>query len=140
VRSVLIPRSNNAGLWATTLERLKKNLESPYAAPSESEKQRYELWISLGRGVGLAAPKVAKKVEPPTAPVLPKVEEMKKSEKARAKGGPTEPRKPESMIGCWNAQCPSGKHGTGNGQEAEGMKRCSGCSTARYCGSDCQLK
>jgi hypothetical protein len=98
------------------------------------------LWVSLGRGVGLAAPEVAKKVEPPTAPIPPRVEGTKKREKAGAKEEPAKPRKPESMIGCWNVQCPKGKHGVGNEREAEGMKRCSGCSIARYCGSECQLK
>jgi hypothetical protein len=117
-----------------------KNLKSPYAVPKENERQRYELWVSLGRGVGFAAPDVAKRIEPPTAPILPKVESTKKRGRAGAKEEPGEPRKPESMIGCWNVQCPKGRHGAGNEQEAEGMKRCSGCSVARYCGSECQLR
>jgi len=133
VRTALLPGSNNTGLWATTLERLGKNLKSPYAAPNESERQRYELWVSLGRGVAIAAPEVAKKVEPP---VPPKVEGTKREKVSQE---PAEPRKPESVIGCWNIQCPKGKHGAGNEREAEGMKRCSGCSIARYCGSECQL-
>ena len=140
VRSALVPSSNSAGLWATTLEQLKKDLKSPYAAPSEIERQRYELWISLGRGVGFAAPKVGKRIEPPAVPIPPKVEDTKKSQKARAKEEPVEPRKPEAMIGCWNVQCPNGKHSASNEQGSEGVKRCSGCSIARYCGSECQLK
>jgi hypothetical protein len=140
VRSALIPGPNTAGLWATTLGQLEKNLKSPYAAPSKSERQRRELWISLGRGVGLTAPTVAKKAGTPTALIPTKVEDMKKSERAKAKQGPAEPRIPESMIGCWNVQCPNGKHGAGNEQEAEEMKRCSGCSVSRYCDSECQLK
>ena len=116
-----------------------KNLKSPYGVPNKNERQRYELWVSLGRGVGLAAPEAAKRVELPTAPVPPKGEGTKKRGKTGDKEEPGEPRKPESMIGCWNVQCPKGKHGVGNEQEAEGMKRCSGCSNARYCGSECQL-
>ena len=140
VRSALSPSSKNAGLWATTLERLIKNMKSPYAVPKESERQRCELWVSLGRGVGLAAPEVAKRVEPPTASIPPKVEGIKKRGKTGATEEPAEPRNPENVIGCWNVQCPTGKHGVGNEREAEGMKRCSGCSIARYCGSECQQK
>ena len=140
VRSALIPSSKNAGLWATTLERLMKNLKSPYSVPNEGERQRYELWISLGRGVGFATPEVAKKIGPPTTSIPPRVEGTKKKGKAEAKEEPAKPRNSESMIGCWNVQCPKGKHGVGNEREAEGMKRCSGCSIARYCGSECQLK
>ena len=140
VRSALAPSSKNAGLWATTLERLIKNLKSPYAVPNDNEKQRCELWVSLGRGVGLAAPEVVKRIAPPSALIPPKVEGTKTRGKAGAKEEPGEPRKPESVIGCWNVQCPKGKHGADNEQEAEGMKRCSGCSIARYCGNECQLK
>ena len=114
VRSALAPSSKNAGLWATTLERLIKNLKSPYAVPNENEKQRCELWVSLGRGVGLAAPEVAKRIEPPSAPIPPKVEGTKKSGKGGAKEESGEPRKPESMIGCWNVQCPKGTRSRGN--------------------------